>query len=132
MATSPTPPKRTAAYVELEHPLGIATLFCPVCGQEIIGKDEGPRDSDQLCDHVLLVHDWAGEFHTRDDEIQALVDDALDEGEAKDAAAIDLLRAKFGQNVVFFESSQPTTGTQKASAITVAIDMEPAGQGTER
>ena len=131
MATKPSPPKRTAAYVELEHPLGIATLFCPVCGQKIIDKDEGLQDEDQLCDHVLLVHDWAGEFHARDDEIQARVDAALDEGEEKGGDEMERLRSRFGRNVVFFESFQPATGTQDAAAITVAIDMGAAGQQAE-
>lgn len=129
MPANTSPKKRTAAYVELEHDRGLGRLHCPVCGTCIMNEDEGL--SEEFCEHVMLVHDWAGEFQTRDDEVEALVDAAMDEADEKDRTAIELLREKFGQNVVFLKSFQPACGSKDAAAITVVIDMNTAGVQAE-
>jgi hypothetical protein len=129
MMTKTKTKKRKATYVELEHEHGIAKLHCPVCGKNIVNEDDGLRE--KLCRHVLLVEDWIGEFTTRDEEIEKLVEAAVEEADEKDVSVMDLMRKNFGPNVVFFESFEPGRGPKDPSTFTVAIDMGMAGRTAE-
>jgi hypothetical protein len=123
-------PTKSAAYVELEHELGIGHFHCPVCGKALIKPEEGIDE--KPCTHVVLIHDWVGEFVARDQNIQILIDRAMTEAEEKDGYAIELLRKAFDQNVVFFEFLEPGWGPKDPQVTTIAIDMGMAGRRPEK
>lgn len=93
-------PPGPAPLIEIEHQRGVRAFYCPVCGSPVLVENEGILD--QLCHHVMLIHDWAGEFISRDEEIQTLVEAAKARAEAKEeGSAIRAAVRSWAQHRIF-------------------------------
>jgi endogenous inhibitor of DNA gyrase (YacG/DUF329 family) len=117
----PAKKKRTAHFVELEHANGIASFHCPVCGEGVVSAEEGICE--QRCKHVILIHDWMGEWLPRDARIEQLIEKAVARAAKIDGYAIEILRSYFEQNVVFFEFFVPGHASMPPSVLTAVVDM---------
>ena len=122
-------PAKAAAYVELELENGVDRFHCPACGAAIIVPENG--FSQELCEHVVLTHDWIGEFYARDEVVDGLIEKAEAEAEENNGYAIELLRKAFSQNVAFFEFFEPQKGSKPAEVATVAVDLGHVGPHLE-
>lgn len=127
--TKKSKPAKPAHYVELEHERGFERFHCPVCGKAVLKPGEG--FTEKPCKHVVLIQDWIGEFYARDEDVDALIEKTNEEADEKDGYTIELLRKKFGQNVIFFELLESRWGPKDAEVATVVVDMAMASARPE-
>lgn len=102
---------------------GVDRLRCPVCGRRVLISGQGLND--EICRHVLFVHDWIGEFAHVHPTFRAAVGRIEGAGDGERAWR-DAILQELPQTGFVLEFVRPQHGSDLGDTFTVAFDLAKA------